>query len=465
MSEDKNISKHFFSVVDTTSSNLLFIVDYIKVLACRKSSSLLNCQNVEMFNSANIPGMESTVLESLYVMNANFYKIFNTGVGQLIKKKALLMFVVVLENHLFDAVAKNLFVSQLKPSACLSLLIYKESFTHKEICDLLLKIAKMFEIINLLICDIKNRFWGLNDRNLPIYELTSFILKENILVKWDVFCLFNQFGRILKGTDSLECIDCMIVHSKGMDDYLVAKLSNFIKIIIKDGPGKYMKFKDIGNVAFENDMFSIANFDAYRIVVLDNIYLVKKFNLKNISRLPSGLSTAYLNIKNDLKYIGYMGFKQHSNGLKEYYYLSVEENEIYYIKSDNLEIFKLNENQILFFVLDLLHVLNILNTHRIKLILSTILFAVDVKNSKRWRFRVDDVGDFFHLKSDNLDEIQVFLIEIINRLLILIENDILSKFLLSFKKLAKSIRNSSSQTYFSHLINVINAESKTMLTP
>lgn len=126
----------------------------------------------------------------------------------------------------------------------------------------------------------------------------------------------------------------------------------------------------------------------------------------------------------------------------KHFFLSVEEKLDIYISTNKLDLFKNNHIQAAYFLYDLLHILDKLCTYKIKLLNTNKTLAVDTKNSERWRFRVDHIGDFEYANSRDSYLNFDFCVEIINCLQCNINNvgniDFLKKLRLSCQNLKDS---------------------------
>lgn len=211
---------------------------------------------------------------------------------------------------------------------------------------------------------------------------------------------------------------------------------------------------NINKILMQNEMFSINNFEAYDVIIMDKKYTIKKHNLHEITSLPLGISTSYLNVNNEFGSIGYMGFTQSKY---KHFFLSVEEKAKTHINTNNFEYFETNEDQILYFIFDFLHVLDQLKIYNIRLLSQSILFAV-VESQKRLKFRVDDIGLFNYVRKPNLCENHVFLMTVLENLFLVINERNTSDFVRDLIFAANELRNAEYDYYIEILILKVEKE-------
>lgn len=239
----------------------------------------------------------------------------------------------------------------------------------------------------------------------------------------------------------------LIIYSINTND-LIEEMYKIIVLLLIDIPEDEIRKHNINKSLIAKNIFTIDEFEAYDFIINDRKYTVKKYNFHEISDFPSGISTSYLNINNEFQSIGFLGFTQSTY---RHYFLSVEEFLETYIRTSNFEYFKSNKDQIMYFILDFLHVLDQLKHHRIKLMNISILFAV-VKSQKRWRFRVNDIGQFCYVKKPNLFENHIFLITVLESLLLIDINKDEFDFIRDLAFEANMLRNEEYDYYIEILI-------------
>lgn len=229
-------------------------------------------------------------------------------------------------------------------------------------------------------------------------------------------------------------------------------MSRIIKLIVNENSEKVLADSNIQNIIVPNKMFHITKFDSYEIDFLDKKYLVKKFKAVDVNSLPSGLSTAYLNINGNFISTGYMAL---CNAIEKYnglLFLSVEEKMDDFLRTDNFEIFIENEDQVLWFFIDFLHILDRLDVYKIKLTTPALLFSVK-KDDKRWRFRIDDIGYFRYVDNESKYENHKFLINILDSINNIIKKQTIHNYINRLIKYANELINAEHPYYIEMLIS------------
>lgn len=164
-----------------------------------------------------------------------------------------------------------------------------------------------------------------------------------------------------------------------------------------------------------------------------------------------------------------MGVLYHQDNMtykyfRYYFFISVDEQVDKYLITDDFNLFKINELQSIYFILDLLNIFDNLCMYKIGLQDSKLLFAIDDKENKRWRFRLDDIDRFIYImdgaskkdskctKNGNLYENYEFLIKIIDELSKIIENQLILNLFKDLMEFAEGLRVSKHQFYVRMLI-------------
>lgn len=234
---------------------------------------------------------------------------------------------------------------------------------------------------------------------------SSYILKNNVFLKYEIHTKMDLCNRYLKDQIPLEGPHHMIVYSNNGDD-LISKLSDVINSIICDASKDEINEYNINKIQKSGiGLLKSSLVDFYEITILNKKYVIKKFDLVEMLRLPSGLSTTYLNNNDNFVSLGYMGViyhndDMHNKSLRDYFFISVDEQFGKCLNTDDFNLFRNNELQSIYFILDLLNILDNLCSHKIRLLGSKIIFGVDDSNKKRWRFRLDDIEKFIYIKDD-----------------------------------------------------------------
>lgn len=363
------------------------------------------------------------------------YKMLVLGKTQQVpNKNVFYKFIKNIDDFVFEGMGFSLFHTQMKNRTFLNTM-YKDILNDDDVTQVLNSINNTYLLVGIVFQELREYFLKIGKWSFPFLGYTSFILKSNILVKFTIEVKKMKIFSDIYGLDNSLSPSQMNIYSINGDD-LVDKLSKIIKIIINEKlVGTLNKF-GIRKITIPTYMFSRAGFDTYEITIISKIYLIKVFDINNHDELPSGISTAYLNVKAMFESLGYLDFKKLDENNNKYFFISVEEKTDTYISTDNLVIFNEHSQQILNFILDLLHILDIMYMYRIKLIGNRILFAVDVSTT-RWRFRADDIGTFIYVETKNVYENLDILIGVINKLIIVAKDPSMKKYLKNLKKIAK----------------------------
>lgn len=129
------------------------------------------------------------------------------------------------------------------------------------------------------------------------------------------------------------------------------------------------------------------------------------FNLQHYNEyLPMGLSTAYLDCKNGFESLGFMGVTKISEFSHECFFLSIEEEPNFYLfHSDFFDIFKSNVIQAFHFILYILDLYHSFYVYKIELDNQCMFtFAVYNGDNKKWRYRLDNIGNYKFVANQNL---------------------------------------------------------------
>lgn len=165
-----------------------------------------------------------------------------------------------------------------------------------------------------------------------------------------------------------------------------------------------------------------------------------------------------MNINDNFKSVGYLGATYSENlghSQRYYYFLAVEEKPDFYFVTDDLYIFIENQEFILYFILKYLHALNSLSLFNIKLESSSMVFAVNKSDPKRWRFRVNDIGNFIYEKDRDFYKNHAFLIEVINRILKIIQNKYIYNFIVKIRDNSEYMKDMMQCSYLEILISEV----------
>lgn len=362
-----------------------------------------------------------------------------------------------IDNYIFkDLKYSNLFLNRLKPSIIFSKSYDKEFLDLKEAIHILTKIVDTYKKLWKCTENISLTISELESLNLPKGIFTSSVYINNVFIKWYVELNTRETHFKLKSLNKTDryISDQIIVYSNNADP-IVEELSQAIKLIVNEASEEALNGLNIQKVLIANELFHTSIFNSYEIGIHNKKYLIKKFFKKHTFSFPTGLSTTYLNANGGFTSIGYMGFENLSDISKNCFFLSVEEKMDDFFRTDNFEIFKENEDQVFWFILDFLHILDRLISCKIKLTSSTLLFAVK-KDNERWRFRVDDIGYFEYYIYESEYENHTFLINIFTLICSTIKNQSICEYINLLIEFANGIKDSELTYYIEMIITVVN---------
>lgn len=247
----------------------------------------------------------------------------------------------------------------------------------------------------------------------------SYILKEHIHFKW--MCETNRkystkFYTNFDESNYTLC-DNILVYSINADDVLFKVFNTIANSATSPNHDKKDNKPSVLTKVIGFNAYSASPASCYEFEAMDKkIYTLNVFCLSDSDTLPPGLSTAYLNSKKEFQSAGYIGFLTEFNDNCRHHFLSIEEKLSFYLITDDLSIFKKDPKQALYFVLEILTLLDLLCNYRIKLKTTRLIFAVDNADSTKWRYRLDDIGNFSYIQSLDIYENCEYLFHIINLL-------------------------------------------------
>lgn len=319
-------------------------------------------------------------------------------------------------------------LSRLKPSTLI------DEFPN----SLYLNIKEIKRIVNKLINNYFSirRYMGIiwMDVNVPqtcrnYTVFCSYVSRINLLFKW----IYEVEKSYVDNTfDNFKKVKYMPLYSINMGYELINKLSSIVEKIFAMKPDEKIDLQEIVKIPSPIFMYDSKNIDCYKFELCNKKkYIIKVFDLENYELLPPGLSTAYLNSNGGFESIGFIGALCYSDNEFIYRFISVEEwTELYisvetyfssYINNSiSKDIFSYHESQALYFILDTLLLLKSLYIYGIRL-RRDIVFAVDIRDNKRWQFRIDDIGNFQYI-DNGIYTNHKYIFEILEGLLMIIKH-------------------------------------------
>lgn len=296
-----------------------------------------------------------------------------------IRKKDIYRFVKTIENYAFENKELSMFCLQIEALEYANIVFEDIALTHDDIKVKIGRLSNIYKMHRKFIhgfLDIINTI-----KKLPFDEHlhTSAVLKTNITSKWmleyNKEILFAFLARLEGHTLPKQ----IIIYSINIDDITIEILTKIIETILTDPYMLIPKKYEVRTVDISEELFDWEDLESYEAIINDKVYLIKRFNLESSDILPSGLSTAYLNIKGNFQSAGYLSKIDDNNPI---YFLAIEEKMDCFFTTDNFEIFVNNEKQLLYFFLDFLYFIYNLDKYKIKLTGSKILFSF-MKDPKR----------------------------------------------------------------------------------
>lgn len=452
---DKNLLNQIINKTSIFQSRIESVRHSIATILDTKERYQFNINEKKCYTSNNYLGLE---IDSDYkrLLNEELILLKSTlelGDSVLIEKKAFTILLKVIDDYVFEDLNPSLFLNRIKPSIVLADVFKKELMSFNQTVNILLKFIDVYDKVNNIIESTIFLISKIAWNTISSDGYTSCVLINNVFVRW---CIMVDIGTILrifiKDKDKQPILsDKILLYSMNFDS-IIEELSETIKILINESTENIPTTSNIQRIFISNEIFGASIFDSYELTLLDKKYLIKIFNKRNTTILPSGLSTAYLNIHGNFANAGYMGFNTKIDKTKNFIFLSVEEKMDLFFKTDNFDVFKNNEKQVLNFIIDFLHVLDTINMYMIKLLDTKMLFAVN-KSTTRWRFRVDDIYKFEYIKEYNSYENHSFLINTLNQICNTINNRTIFDYMKYLQRHAEDLKNAEHPYYIEILIS------------
>lgn len=397
--------------------------------------------------------IDNEVKEHLNNELIKFNSILKSNDGPIANRTDIIFLLKTIDNYVFEEINTNLFFNRLRPSIFLLKIFDEKILNLEDIRWFLHKLLVIYQRVKECFEHFNDFLFEIKDENRLPSKLTPFILLINVFMKWDVE-IGNQniVCEVINPDEQKNKSESIIIYSNNAD-HLYEELIDIVKAILSEKSKEELDKMGISNPLFSESQFFTSNFDAYEITIHKKEYLIKKFDYDTIIGFPSGISTAYLNLKNNFSSVGFIC--EDANNMRINYFLCVEEITSFYMTSDNIEAFKFNEMQIIYFLIDFLNILNALDIFKIKLMCPRILFAVDTKNEKKWRFRIDDIGSFIYVKNNGNYENFKYLMNIIDLILLIIKDKELIKIVKNLRNLAETQRDLKCPFYIEILISTL----------
>lgn len=200
------------------------------------------------------------------------------------------------------------------------------------------RICIMYDRVHRYVVNLKGEIFKII-RNRSFVPC-SYFLKECLLLKWMIEV---ERVHVLKFEKKTYELNHMLVYLINANDVLIGELSNIIQKIVDTNLEEELKLLGLTNIPALSCMNDSIDFICYELNISSkHKYIIKIYELDGYDYLPSGLSTAYLNCKNEFQSLGYMGAVRIAGNEFKYLFLSVEEHPSAYLSTKDLRIFKLN---------------------------------------------------------------------------------------------------------------------------
>lgn len=451
LSDDRHMLNDFLSEFNNFKIKVSIIMNSIKNLLVINATSELKYN--EKYTSDNFLGIDIDN-EIKNQLNKEFIKlntIIKLNDEPLINKADIIFFLQTIDKYVFEEIDANFVLNQLRPSQFLLKLFDENNIHLEDIKWFLNKLIDIYQVVNNIFEYFKTVLVDVEDTIITKTEFTSFISMVNVFMKWDIVInKLNIISSIINLNEHKNIPKIIMIYSNNGEN-LHEELIKLIEAIVSKKSEEELREMDIIKSIVSNDLFFTPEFDAYEATILGKKYLIKKFDYHAIMGFPSGLSTSYLNMRSDFASIGYMIESFKNETIRSFQ--SVEEITDLYFTTDNFEAFKFHEDQILYFIVVFLNVLDTLNIYNIKLMSPKILFAVDTKNEDKWRFRVNATGDFVYVKSGSAYENFNHLINVIDSILLVIRNKKLIKIVKSLERQSQTLKILNNPFYIEVLIS------------
>lgn len=438
------------------SKNMIFI-NAIKHLIGDTSYCTISSSSEFEYSQENFLGAK-LFSNNMRYLNDRFVEIdalMKDSLSSLDFKTKILCLLEEADNYIFEEFSNDIFLSQLKPSLLFKSIDIEKILGANDFIITMKTLLYIYMFINGFFVKYNNDFLI---RDISLFSkdlLTPLTLKNDIHAKYLMMLYKNSIILYIGSAEASRFSSLISIYSINADN-LMDKFTLIIRdIIIKKSSEAIYSDVKIMKTCIPNEMFSSSYFDSYEVSIDNSIAVIMKFDLKYNTGFPSGISTAYLNLNNHFKALGYLGIGGDDG--ESTLFISVEEKMDFFFKSNNFSVFVENDYQIYFFVLDFLNILEAINAYKIVLESSTILFSVN-NNSKRWRFRVDDIGNFFYDMKENPTRNLEVLLNVLGRILLVIRNQNILEYFIHFKDIATNIKDTMDKNYSRILIELIDQE-------
>lgn len=358
-----------------------------------------------------------------------------------ISREEIFKLLDTIDFYLFGDLEFEILHFDLRPSVILKDMFQRYYLTHIRIKGLLDYLLEIYNIYGVILKQFVNNICiKLNSYKHRDKNITRFILQENIMIKLRIEEERKGLACVLKWKEQYKPIEQIILYSNNIEDIYSTELMELLKMTINKKPDQLLinKFK-INKLNHKSNRIEDFDVFEYQINIHDKCYLIKTFTPIGSNYIPVNIYTVCLNFNNNFKSLGYLEVMENSELLtKTITFVTVEEEMDFNIKAGYYDIFRNNEDQIFNFLIDLLNIIGALNNYKIKLLEWDIVFS-GIRSVDRWRFRIDEIGDFVYIKEGNLYENYALIIETVNKLLKISIRCEIFDLLLEFKILANNL--------------------------
>lgn len=247
----------------------------------------------------------------------------------------------------------------------------------------------------------------------------------------------RSVSNIIKETRYFEPYDNVLIYSIN-SNAILEEISKVIDLIISKKAIKILSKFGIRMFELPKKKSSTNLVGSYEILINGKKYSINKFCLDSNTNPPPMLFSAYLNVNNTFRSVGYICYTKNLTYIEDHLFISVQECLDFSFSTDDLDEFKNNEVQSIYFIIDLLKLINTLNSYRIKLLDSKIIFSAD-KSFNEWRFRVDDICGFHYVNPGELLDNSMIITKVVDRFLKILKRKSIFNFFQKFNNLCKEV--------------------------
>lgn len=270
---------------------------------------------------------------------------------------------VEIENYIRLSSKVDLFTLffRTRPSTLINDVFSNVYLNFENITDFISDTNYIYNQASINLLEINKVYQGIKGGKYN--EAGSFVLRKNLLLRWMAEI---NVKRVIDLFDSFERYNVALIYSINTNDVIVKELTLIVRSICDGELNMELQLRGLKKISDQKKMYNVVEFDCYEFAASNSKkYIIRIFDLNKDDFLPPGISTAYLNCKNEFESYGYLG----SFFNFKYNFISIEECTSFYISIDrSFGVFNnINESQVFHYILNFLKLLETLNAYRIKI--------------------------------------------------------------------------------------------------